>query len=49
MSKTWKVRIEAEVVARNFDSAQQKVADLEKRIKHADVHSSHVSMKGEKA
>jgi hypothetical protein len=41
----WKAAIELEVHAKNFDSAQKKIADAERRLRHADVHVPHSSMK----
>lgn len=45
----YRVLIDAEITAKNFDSAQKKLADLERRVRAADVHTPHVAMKGEKS
>lgn len=44
----YRVLIEAELEAKNFESAQKKCADLEQRVKRAKVHASHVELRGEK-
>jgi hypothetical protein len=44
----YRIEIQAKLTARNFDSAQKKLKDLEHRINRKDVEWSEIQLRSEK-
>lgn len=41
---SYDVEIRAKLEAKNFESAQRKLADLERRVSRSSVHAAHIQL-----